>query len=613
MIGQIIDNRYHIEAVLGQGAMGTVYRALDSQQDKIVALKTLHLNFSVATENALSRFNREFRVLAQLEHTGIVGAYGHGDYQGIPYLVMEYLDGQTLKDRLAEGPLPPELLHHITIQICQALAHIHSRSIVHRDLKPGNIMLLPPYDAPQVKLMDFGLVRVSDLSAQLTQEGMTLGTVAYMAPEQAQGFPVDSYADLYALGAILYEMATGRPPFVNENPVTVLMHQITASPLSPRHFNANLEEGLDRLILDLLAKEPSLRPANADTVLQRLSHLEDEAPPAPTSAQSVSRRIPRIPLIGRQDAMAHLMEHWLQAQTGAGRVLLLSGEAGAGKTRFLQEAGSHVRNSNGKFTRGVCRETASLPYQPFVDLLDGMLKQLTPAEQKLVPPEIARLLPSLANQVDEAPSGDPAEARLHTFSAFWQMLQRKSADQPVLFAIEDIQWADPSTLDLLDYLASRIDQANILFVFTYRPEEAASSPQLMTLLQNMERTPSTQQLTLNLLSREQVGEYLNIALRQENISDWLIDNFYQATEGNPLFLEETLKALVAEDEVSRWIEMDQSTSQRSMLRNMPLQLPKSVLSLAERRLQVLSDQDRSILTAAAVIGAEFPFAMLQEL
>ena len=279
MIGQTIDNRYQIETLLGKGGMGSVYRATDLTEQRSVALKLLHYYIDSETDMALTRFHREFRVLARLDHPNIVQAYSYGYHNDVPYLVLEFLEGQTLSKEVSAGSVPRSRLLHIARQICEALIHLHAKSIVHRDLKPGNLMLIPHNDTPTVKLMDFGLIRQADVSMQLTQEGVALGTVAYMAPEQAQGIPVDFRADLYALGTVLYEMTTGRPPFTHENPAMVLMQQLTTFPPTPRELNPDLDEPLEQLILDLLAKEPSQRPASTELVASRLAQLADESLP----------------------------------------------------------------------------------------------------------------------------------------------------------------------------------------------------------------------------------------------------------------------------------------------------------------------------------------------
>ncbi|MCB0208595.1 MAG: serine/threonine protein kinase, partial [Anaerolineae bacterium] len=308
MIGQTVNNRYKVEASLGWGGMGTVYRAADLIENRPVALKVLNLFLNRENDAMLTRFHREFRVLARLNHPYIMQAYDHGTFQDTPYLVLELLDGVTLRQELDAGPMPREQLLHIGHQLAEALAYLHNQSIIHRDLKPGNLMLLSNQDTLQVKLLDFGLVRQTNLSMHLTQEGMALGTVAYMAPEQAQALTVDFRADLYAFGILLYEMATGQLPFTHQNPAMVLMQQMTAPPPPPRQVNPHLDEPLEQFILHLLAKEPAERPASTELVIQHLAHLADESvvlvrPPSLDQTVGRADLIPRVPLIGRSAVM----------------------------------------------------------------------------------------------------------------------------------------------------------------------------------------------------------------------------------------------------------------------------------------------------------------------
>ncbi|MHC4816378.1 MAG: protein kinase domain-containing protein [Planctomycetota bacterium] len=585
MIGQTILDRYQLQALIGRGGMGTVYRATDLVEERPVALKVLHYFLDSQTEAALTRFRREFRVLARLDHPHIMRAYDYGTHSGSPFLVLEFLAGHTLTEELAAGPLPRTDLLRIARQICQALVYIHAQSIVHRDLKPGNLMLLSADDALQLKLMDFGLVRQTNLSMQLTQEGMAIGTVAYMAPEQAQGFPVDFRADLYALGTILYEMATGRPPFVHENPAMVLMQQLTASPLSPRELNPDLDEPLARLIMQLLAKEPAERPVRTELVAAQLARLADETAPTPVPVSKRVDLVPRVPLIGREALIGELARRWAAVQAGQGQVLLLSGAAGSGKTRLLTEARLQVHLAEERFLQGHCREQASLPYQPLDEVLAALLHDLPAAVRHTLPADLDQILPGArpATHDDASLDRDPlrtdqSEARLRLFAACWTLLQQAAQSRALMIALEDLQWADPTTLELVGYLASRLEQVRILLVLTCRPEEIEPGAALASLLQNLHRDRLDYSLTVDLLNREQVAYFLQAALGRAQIPAWLVDSFHRTTGGNPLFIEETLKALAAEGQVAQWAH--QETSQWASLSSTMLRLPQSVLALS---------------------------------
>jgi len=615
MIGQTVNNRYRVETLLGRGGMGAVYRATDTVENQVVALKVLHFYLDSANDSALTRFHREFRVLARLNHTHIVRAYDYGTHEGVPYLVLEFLAGRTLAEALAKGPLSRPQLLQISRQITEALCHLHAQSIVHRDLKPGNLMLLNQNQSLHVKLMDFGLVRLNNLSMQLTQEGVALGTVAYMSPEQAQGISIDFRADLYALGAIMYEMATGQPPFTHQNPAMILMQQLTTAPSTPRHLNPELDESLEQLILKLLAKEPAQRPASTDQVIKQLAHLANESAPAiPAGPAKRTDIIPHVPLIGREEALSQLTRLWTQAQTGQGQVVLLSGVAGAGKTRLAKEIGLQAQLGQGRFLRGKCREHGALPYEPVNEILDQLWPTLPAEVQESLPAEVKWLLPGRFKTGADLANLQPgqegqAEVRMRLFAGSWELLRQAAQRQPLLITVDNIQWTDPTTLELCSYIARQVAQAPILFILTYRPEEVSPEAPLNTTLSSIAGERSTHPIDLELLTRNQVNNYLKIALGQEQTNQWLVDSFYQATGGNPLFIEETLKALAAEGQIQ---QLDRSISSHSMPHaSVALQLPKTVLALAERRLQLLPAEDRAILTAAAVLGPEFSFALLQ--
>jgi predicted ATPase/tRNA A-37 threonylcarbamoyl transferase component Bud32 len=619
VIGQTIDDRYQIETLLGRGGMGAVYQATDLVENRIVALKFLDLYRGGQTEMVLTRFQREFRVLSRLRHPRILQAYEVGTFERTPYLVLEFLAGSTLTDAMATAPLPRARSLQIAGQICEPLAYLHRQSIVHRDLKPDNLMLMAGQrDATDLnlKLMDFGLVHQADLSLQLTEEGTVLGTIAYMAPEQAQGFPVDFRADLYALGAILYQMVTGQLPFPMDNPAMMVMQLLMSDPPAPRQHNPQVDEPLERLIMHLLAKEPSERPQNTDWVATQLAQLTNQTVAALSSSTEATAGpgridlIPRVPLIGRQAAVAALLQYWTQAQTEQGQVVLVSGVAGVGKTRFLEEIKPQMRLAQGRMVRSHCQDQAALPYQPIVDILDNLLSHLPDKIRENLPVELARLLPGASYEAPgDLDRSDQADARRRLFNACWAVIKQATEKQPLHLVIENLQWVDPASQELLDYLIEQVGQTRLLLTLTYRPEEFDPTTSLAVLRRDLGRQERVPTITLDLLTRAQTARFLQSALGGKEIPAWLIDSFQQTTDGNPLFLEETLKALAAEGQVAAWIK--QESSQWTRPTTLALQLPQNVLAVAERRLQPLATEDRNIMLMAAVLGPEFSFALLQ--
>lgn len=273
MIGEKLGS-FRIQETLGAGAMGAVYLAVHEPTGKVAALKIISAD--VAKRNNTSRrFEREADILKQFDHPNIVRWLGVGRFQGTSYLAMEYIEGTTLEQLLAQrGALPWREVVELGIQICSALHYAHQRGVVHRDIKPSNLMITA---SGQVKLTDFGIAKDLD-ATNLTATGRTLGTAAYMAPEQIRGTPAVSHkTDLYALGVVLYQMLTGRPPYEGATAV-VLMHCHLNEPVPrPSARTAEIPKALDELVVKLMAKGPADRPWDADAVGFALTELRDKA------------------------------------------------------------------------------------------------------------------------------------------------------------------------------------------------------------------------------------------------------------------------------------------------------------------------------------------------
>jgi serine/threonine protein kinase/WD40 repeat protein len=266
---------YPILELLGRGGMGLVFKARDPSLDRTVAIKVLTPALSHRSA-ARRRFNREARAIAAVGHEHIVAIHAVDEFRGLPYLVMQYVPGRSLQEKLDEsGPLDVREILRIGTQAARALAAAHAQGVVHRDIKPANILLENCVE--RVRLTDFGLARAID-DASLTQSGVIAGTPQYMAPEQARGEPVDARADLFALGAALYAMATGRSPFRADSAMAVLKRVCEARHRPIREVNPDVPDWLEALVDRLLAKEPADRFQTAaevaDLLEKGLAHLQ---------------------------------------------------------------------------------------------------------------------------------------------------------------------------------------------------------------------------------------------------------------------------------------------------------------------------------------------------
>jgi serine/threonine-protein kinase len=261
----LLGGRYELEGVVGRGGMAEVYRARDSRLDRIVAIKTLRPDLA-RDHTFQARFRREAQSAASLNAPSIVAVYDTGEDNStgtpIPYIVMEYVDGRTVRDLLIEGHrLLPERTLEIVSGVLRALEYSHQAGIVHRDIKPGNVMVTRNGD---IKVMDFGIARaMSDAQATMTQTAQVIGTAQYLSPEQARGERVDARSDLYSTGCLMYELLTGRPPFTGDSPVAIAYQHVRENPIPPSRLDPDIPPWADAIVLKAMAKAPGDRYQSA--------------------------------------------------------------------------------------------------------------------------------------------------------------------------------------------------------------------------------------------------------------------------------------------------------------------------------------------------------------
>jgi serine/threonine-protein kinase len=258
---RIFSERYELNHLIARGGMAEVYRAHDRLLDRPVALKVLFPELSV-DRSFVERFRREAQAAANLSHPNIVPVFDWGEDTGTYFIVMEFIDGRPLSAILkASGPLTADRTADIGAHVAAALGYAHKHGVIHRDVKPGNVLIT---DEGQVKVTDFGIARAINTEESLTQTGAVMGTATYFSPEQAEGMGVDARSDIYSLGVVLYEMATGRPPFLGDTPVAVASKHVRDHPPAPRELNPSIPPTFEAIILKAMAKNPEHRYATAE-------------------------------------------------------------------------------------------------------------------------------------------------------------------------------------------------------------------------------------------------------------------------------------------------------------------------------------------------------------
>jgi eukaryotic-like serine/threonine-protein kinase len=326
----MLGGRYRVEARIGSGGMGEVYRGVDTVLDRTVAIKILLAQFA-RDVSFVERFRREAQAAARLNHPNIVGIYDSGADGETQFIVMEFIEGRTLADFMSSGGhFTPDHAVEVAEKICDALAYAHVAGVIHRDIKPANVMVTRK---GEVKVMDFGIARIVAGPQTAPQTSAVLGTAAYISPEQAQGQAVDGRSDIYSLGAVLYEMVTGRPPFVGDSPVAVAYKQVNESPMPPSLLNAEVSPRLDAVLMRALAKNPANRYQTADDFradLERARHGQDVQatplmPPGADATQVINRAQQTSVLPPQEAPAGSGRKVWLGVLIGILAVAVLAG------------------------------------------------------------------------------------------------------------------------------------------------------------------------------------------------------------------------------------------------------------------------------------------------
>lgn len=601
MIGNKVNGRYRIDCELGSGGMGKVYKGYDTALKRDIAIKMMIQ--PGMEEECRNRIMGEAHAIARLSHPNIITIYDVGILNQFPFIVMEYVEGVNLYQQ------PPKDIKKIVMvckQICIALAHAHGHGIIHRDLKPENVILTPEGTA---KLMDFGLAR--PISSRVTKEGAITGSVFYLAPEQAQGKAINQSSDLYSLGIMLYELTTGELPFRAEDPLAVISQHIHAPVVPPKAKNGHIPAALDALILDLMKKEPTERPPSALAVAERLSTPDIlDVTAQPRKELSALDRIVRGRLAGREQEMQQLRNLWLQTVNGNGQLVLISGEAGVGKTRLMRELVTQVEVTGGQAYIGESKAEGNAPYSPIAQIIQQALSQNEDTWHnlpKLVLPELISIAPELQinySDLSPNPALDPESEQRRLFECIIAFFSTLCNEKPLLLVLEDIHWADSGTLSMLEFLAARCQQNPVLLLVTLRDTELEEDFHLRRTLTFLQRKKQAAHLRLEPLTIRETHDML-ANIFAEHITPDFLDGIYSQSEGNPFFIEEMCKALIESGQLyfdgERW---QRPPDMADMV------IPESIKFTIQSRLSKLSQSAQETLLHAAILGHEFEFNLL---
>ena len=638
------EARYHIVEIIGRGGMGEVCLAEDAVLHRKVALK--FVNASSETDG-LDQLLAEARAAAALDHPFICSIYEVTTLEGRACIVMEYVRGESLERRLRGGPLPLGEALRVAEEVAEALDAAHKRRVVHRDLKPANVMLT---EDGHIKVMDFGLAarlphtdvidRMETVAVAATEE-LVIGTPAYMAPEQIRGEPADRRTDIFAFGILLYELVSGTNPFKRAN-IAATFAAILAEPVTAFPDQIAISPELEALTARLLSKEPAARHqsfGDVRTVLRRLSvDLSSSAALVPANIDDRPANNDTAALIGREAERAQLRQSLQQAKSGSGGLIVLFGDTGVGKTRLAEDALAMARRHGYQTLAGRCHEQPGTPALiAYTEVLEEAARLMPAAEfrqaVKASAPELAKLMPELHRLVpDMAPPMQlPPEMRQrYLFTNVREFLTRCSRFRPLAIFIDDVQWADESTLRLTQHLAQQLTNLPIVLIAAYREVEppapaVASKGTFQSLLDRVRRprevlTPQAIKAALDQLVSQRHARAIVVrpfthadvqsalaSLGKPHPPTRLVQMFADRTGGNPFFvvelfrhLKDTGRLFDARNDWTRDLDLDD------------VELPDTVRVVLERRVTRVSPATQHLLSAAAVVGHHFEPDLLEE-
>ena len=618
-------SRYRVLESLRRGGMGEVFLADDMQLGRKVAIKFLAEALE-ADETARERLHREARSAAALDHPYACKIHELADLDGRTGIVMEHVTGETLQARLRRAPLSPKEALEIAGEVAETLEAAHKRRVVHRDLKPSNVMLT---DEGHVKVMDFGLAKqapsssASQVDAEtvgaMTESGIRIGTPGYMSPEQLLGGQVDQRSDIFAFGILLYELLAGVHPFTRASQSGTMSAVLRETPAPVSQYAKDAPETA-RVTLDrLLAKEPQHRYQSFEDVRADLGQLLQDASgltPVPQMAPATSTSADgRTPFVGRASERSEARRLLERAVSGHGGVLLLGGEPGVGKTRLAEEVLGDARQRGCLALTGRCYETEGTPpFIPWVEIVERSASIVPNAALREAlgdaAPEVAKLVPELRRLFPDMPPPielPPEQQRRYLFNSFLDFVKRGTRVTPQVLLLDDLHWADDSTLLLLQHVVQHTSEIPLLIVGTYRDVDLDVARPFAKMLEAFTRQRMAHKVALRRLPESGVGEML-LALSGQTPPAHLVTAIYAETEGNPFFVEEVFQHLSEEgrlfDAGGRW---------RDDLRVEELDVPEGIRLVIGRRVERLSPAARQVLTTAAVVGRSFDVGLLEAL
>lgn len=635
MIENIIDNRYRILEEIFHGKIFSVYDASDLNEEKRVTLNLLHDDVKQNPLERLLRFRRDVQSISKVSHPNLLTIIAFGQMEHREYFITEDIRESQLLSHFARQPLQIDQAADIVLQVCKGLAVAHDLGIIHRAISPSNILIFRDQDRVTAKLAGFGLGLLIDL-VHIEDEQDLVNTLGYMAPEGTGMLrkPIDERSDLYSLGIIFYQLVTGTLPYEGRDTSTLIHQHIAQEPAPPTEVNRSVPPVIERMILRLIAKAPVER---YQTVFGLLADLEQYRSQRTEGVERPDFEIARrdrstaphfaTRLVGRDKELTTLHNLIKRTMQRKGSLAIVYGAPGVGKSRLVDEIRETVLKTGGMYIRGKCNQYEStMPFGVFAEVLDAYVRKVnrTSVEQHNAVVErmkkavgelgekVVRLSPTFADLIGEHAALEelvPEKERYRFMITISNVFANIGTDDnPLILFLDDLQWADDGSIELIERIAEGISTHPMMVVAGYRDSELyAGHPWLGALERMREKNIPLTYLPVEPFGIEDTEELVAEILLEDREDILPLTNvLHERTKGNAFFVIELLRSFVDE----HIVHFKDNHYRFDIKKLGAASLPTNIVDVVMRRIHDISDEGRKVLSYGAIIGREIDFERL---
>ena len=635
MLGHTVANRYKITEEAGQDSLTIHYKALDSSENKPVFITILKEKAKQRPLETLLRFKRQIEQVSKLNHPSLLKIYSQGEFEGQDYIVKEFFDSKPLATYLGQ-PLQIDTAVEIILQISSALDLAHQNNILHQALQPQQILI--SQDLRTARLTNFGCNLLTDIS-RITETQEIISTFGYLSPESSGILrkPIDARSDIYSLGILFYQLITGRLPYTAQDVSTLIHQHIAQIPEAPSKYNTQIPPVIDNITLRLIAKDPQDRYQSLTGLIADLKEYQKQRATGKALIDFEIARFDKLRqlsfstrLIGRDKEMEQLKNLLNQTKQSKGGLCFVFGEPGIGKSRLVDELRVQVHSLNGLFCGGKCYQYEfRTPYKVFSEAIDAYIekvRRLSQKEQEIhikriketlgeLGGEVVKIAPTIIDIIGHPPKLvelEPEKEKIRFLITVTNFLTSLSThDTPLLVFLDDLQWVDDGSLEILARVAEKLPNTSTLLIVSYRDNEVDQNHPLAQLIRKLtEQNILLLNIPVKSFSLSETARMIcQILLEKEERVLPLANELQERAKGNPFFTLELLHSLVDSEVV--FLKEDHYTYDLEKLKT--VSLPTSIVDAVLKRMNDLEEEDLEIISYASIMGKEIEFKLLTEL